>query len=186
MEPRNNMNRLREKYIKEIGPKMTKEFKISNVMALPKIMKISVNAGVGSFRENREAVESFTDELSALSGQKAYPRKARKSEAGFKMRKGDIVGYSVTLRGERMWAFLDKLISIAIPRVRDFRGLEDSFDENGNYSMGIREHVIFPEVNPNTTKGIRSMQVTVVFNTKDKEKNKYLLTALGMPFRKEE
>lgn len=181
------MNRLREKYEKEIAPKMQKDLKISNVMALPKILKISINSGIGPFRENREAVESFQEELSALSGQKAYPRKARKSEAGFKIRKGDIVGYSVTLRGDKMWAFLDKLINIAIPRVRDFRGLSDeSFDDNGNYSLGIKEHVIFPEVNPNTTKGIRSLQLTIGFSTSDTEHNKYLLNSLGMPFRKDD
>lgn len=181
------MNRLREKYEKEIAPKMQKDLKISNVMALPKILKISINSGIGPFRENREAVESFHEELSALSGQKAYPRKARKSEAGFKIRKGDIVGYSVTLRGDKMWAFLDKLINIAIPRVRDFRGLSDeSFDDNGNYSLGIKEHVIFPEVNPNTTKGIRSLQLTIGFNTSDVDHNKYLLNSLGMPFRKDD
>ena len=181
------MNRLREKYIKEIAPKMMKELKLSNVMALPKILKVSINSGVGPFRENREALDSFLEELSALAGQKAYPRKARQSVAGFKIRKGDIVGYSVTLRGERMWAFLDKLINVAIPRVRDFRGLDDmSFDGNGNYSLGIREHVIFPEVNPNTTKGLRSMQITVVFSTSDVEHNKYLLAGLGMPFRKDD
>ncbi|HAI63170.1 MAG: 50S ribosomal protein L5 [candidate division WWE3 bacterium GW2011_GWF2_41_45] len=181
------MNRLKEKYIKEIAPKMMKELKISNVMALPKVLKVSINSGVGPFRENREALESFLEEFSSLAGQKAYPRKARQSVAGFKIRQGDIVGYSVTLRGERMWAFLDKLINIAIPRVRDFRGLEDtSFDGNGNYSLGIREHVIFPEVNPNTTKGLRSMQITVVFSTSDVEHNKYLLAGLGMPFRKDD
>jgi large subunit ribosomal protein L5 len=181
------MNRLREKYIKVLAPKMSKDLGLENVMSLPKIQKISINSGIGSFRENREAVDSFQEELSALAGQKAYPRKARKSEAGFKIRQNDVVGFSVTLRGERMWAFLDKLISIAIPRVRDFRGLEDtSFDGNGNYSIGVREHVIFPEVNPNTTKGIRSLQVTIVFNTRDTETNKYLLAGLGMPFRKEE
>lgn len=181
------MNRLKEKYLKEIAPKMMKELKISNVMALPKIEKISLNSGIGSFRDNKEQVDSFVEEMSAFAGQKAYPRKARISVAGFKVRENDVVGYSVTLRGERMWAFLDKLISISIPRVRDFRGLSDvSFDKNGNYSMGIKEHVIFPEVNPNTTKGIRSLQMTVVFNTKDIEKNKYLLTCLGFPFRKDD
>jgi large subunit ribosomal protein L5 len=178
------MNRLKEKYIKEIAPKITKEFKLSNVMEVPKVIKIHVNAGIGSFRENKEAVESFVYDLEALSLQKPYMRTARLSEAGFKIRKGDMVGYAVTLRGERMWAFLDKLINIALPRVRDFRGLsEKSFDGNGNYSIGIKEHVIFPEVNVNTTKGIRNMQVTIVLSSKNVEMNKALLKALGMPLK---
>ncbi len=181
------MNRLREKYLKEIAPKLQKELGIASVMALPKIQKISINAGIGPFRENKEAVQNFADEMSALAGQSVFPRKARKSEAGFKIREGEVVGYAVTLRSDRMWAFLDKLISIALPRVRDFRGLENtSFDGNGNYSLGIREHVIFPEVNQNNTKGTRSLQVTIVFNTKDVDQNRYLLTALGMPFKKDD
>jgi large subunit ribosomal protein L5 len=181
------MERLREIYQKEVVPKLMKEFKLSNVMEVPTIKKVVINVGVGPFRENREAVESFVNELADIAGQKPYPRKARLSEAGFKVRKGDIVGYAVTLRGDRMWAFIDKLVNVALPRVRDFRGLNvGSFDEGGNYSLGIREHVIFPEVNPNTVKGIRSMQATVVTNTTDREKNFALLKELGFPFKKEE
>jgi len=177
------MERLKEKYLKEIAPKLVKQFKLSNVMEAPKILKVSVNSGIGPFRENKEAVESFAEELSNISGQRAFARKAKKSEAGFKIKQGDVVGYAVTLRGDRMWAFVDKLINIAFPRIRDFRGFSnDSFDGEGNYSVGIREHVIFPEVNPNTTKGIRSLQVTIVFSTKDKEKNQSLLKELGFPF----
>lgn len=177
------MERLKEKYLKEIAPKLVKEFKLSNVMEAPKILKVSINSGIGPIRENKEAVESFAEELSNISGQKAFPRKARKSEAGFKIKQGDVVGFAITLRGDRMWAFIDKLINIAFPRIRDFRGFSnDSFDGAGNYSVGIREHVIFPEVNPNTTKGIRSLQVTIVFNTKDKLKNQQLLKELGFPF----
>ena len=177
------MERLKEKYLKEIAPKLVKEFKLGNVMEAPTILKVSINSGTGSFRENKEAVEFFADELSNISGQKAFARKARKSEAGFKIKQGDVVGFAVTLRGDRMWAFIDKLINIAFPRIRDFRGFSnDSFDGEGNYSVGIREHVIFPEVNPNTTKGIRSLQVTIVFSTKDKEKNQQLLKELGFPF----
>lgn len=177
------MERLKEKYLKEIAPKLATQFKLGNVMEAPKILKISVNSGIGPFRENKEAVESFADELSNITGQRAFARKARKSEAGFKIKQGDVVGFAVTLRGDRMWAFIDKLINIAFPRIRDFRGFSnDSFDGEGNYSVGIREHVIFPEVNPNTTKGIRSLQVTIVFSKKDKEKNQYLLKELGFPF----
>ena len=177
------MNRLKEKYNKEIAKDMLKEFKLGNVMEVPSIKKISINAGIGPFRENREAADFFASELSDIAGQKVFERKARKSEAGFKIKQNDIVGYTVTLRGDRMWAFLDKLINIAFPRIRDFRGFSpDSFDENGNYSVGIREHVIFPEVNPNTTKGIRSLQVTVVFNGKNIDQNRYLLKKLSFPF----
>jgi len=177
------MERLKEKYIKEIAPKIVKEFKLSNVMEAPKIIKVNLNSGIGPFRENKEAVDMFAEELSNISGQKSYPRKAKKSEAGFKIKQGDTIGLSVTLRGDRMWAFLDKLINIAFPRIRDFRGFsEESFDHAGNYSVGIREHVIFPEVNPNTTKGIRSMQVTIVFDSDDVEKNKFLLKEFAFPF----
>lgn len=177
------MERLKEKYIKEIAPKIVKEFKLSNVMQAPRILKVNVNSGIGPFRENKEAVESFADELSNIVGQRVFKRKAKKSEAGFKIKQGDVVALAVTLRGDRMWTFLDKLINIAFPRIRDFRGFSDeSFDNTGNYSIGIREHVIFPEVNPNTTKGIRSLQVTIVFSKNDKEKNQFLLKQLGFPF----
>jgi len=181
------MNRLKEKYQNEIVPKLKKEFGFKSIMEAPRIKKIVVNAGIGGFRENRDAVESFENELAQLLGQKPSPKKARLSEAGFKIRKGDVVGYSATLRGERMWAFLDKLISVAIPRIRDFRGLDiSSFDDAGNYSLGITEHVIFPEVNPNTTKGIRHLQLTIVSSNNDKRINKALLSYIGMPFKKEE
>ena len=177
------MNRLKEEYKNRIAEEIKKEFKLQNVMEVTGIEKISVNSGIGPFRENKEAVDSFAEELSEICGQKVFERKARKSEAGFKIREGDVVGFAVTLRGDRMWAFLDKLINIAFPRIRDFRGFSpDSFDQNGNYSVGIREHVIFPEVNPNTTKGIRSLQVTVVFNGKNIDQNRYLLKKLSFPF----
>jgi len=181
------MNRLREKYEKEIVPQVTKEFGLKSIMEVPRIKKIVVNAGIGSFRDSRESVESFENELALILGQRPYPRKARLSEAGFKIKKGDVVGYAATLRGDRMWAFLDKLISIAIPRIRDFRGLDiSSFDESGNYSLGISEHIIFPEVNPNTTKGIRNLQLTIVSTSDYKKINKEILSYLGMPFKKEE
>ena len=177
------MSRLKEEYKNKIAPKIKKDFDLKNVMEVPGIAKVTLNSGIGSFRENREAVDSFVEEFSNLSGQRVYERKARKSEAGFKIKQGDIVGFSVTLRGDKMWAFLDKLINVAFPRIRDFRGFNpDSFDINGNYSLGIKEHVIFPEVNPNITKGIRSLQITIVFNKKDIEKNKFLLKELKFPF----
>jgi len=180
------MERLNLKFKKEISPEIKKEKKLENVMQVPGLIKIVVNSGIGSFREKKEVVESFTQELANICGQKPYPRQAKKSEAGFKIRKGDTVGLAVTLRGDRMWAFLDKFINVALPRVRDFRGISNTaFDESGNYSIGIREHVIFPEVDPNSVKEIRNLQVTIVTNSKDKELNKLLLHKLGLPFRKD-
>ncbi len=177
------MNRLKEEYKSKIVPEMIKDFDLKNVMEVPSILKVSVNSGIGPFMENKEAVDFFAQELSEIAGQKVFERKARKSEAGFKIKQNDIVGFAVTLRGDKMWAFLDKLINIAFPRIRDFRGFDpNSFDMNGNYSLGIKEHVIFPEVNPNTTKGIRSLQVTIIFNNKDTEKNRFLLKKLNFPF----
>ena len=180
------MIRLKETYIKKIIPMLKKELELSNVNEVPRLRKIVVNSGIGPFRENKDAIESFIHDLSVITGQKPYPRKARLSEAGFKIKQGDVVGYAVTLRGARMWAFLDKLINIALPRVRDFRGLKNtSFDENGNYSIGIKEHVIFPEVDANTTKGIRSLQITIVTDSNDLAANKKLLLELGVPIREE-
>jgi large subunit ribosomal protein L5 len=180
------MNRLKEIYAKKAAPKVRKEFELSNIMDVPRIQKVSINAGIGGFRDNREAVESFVSELTALAGQKPYARKARMSEAGFKVRKDEVVGYAVTLRSDKMWAFLDKFVNIVLPHVRDFRGLStESFDEMGNYSVGVREHVIFPEINPNVVKGIRSLQVTVVLSKNDKTQNLALLKELGFPFKKE-
>lgn len=180
------MNRLKEKYTKEIVSKIKKDFNLSNVMEVPRLLKVSVNSGVGNFRDNKEAFETFSQELTEIAGQKIFQRKARMSEAGFKMKKGDIVGLAVTLRGERMWAFIDKLNSVVLPRVRDFRGISvESFDQDGNYSLGIKEHTIFPEVNANTTKGIRGLQITVVMSSSDTKMNREVLTQLGFPFRKD-
>lgn len=179
------MNRMHEMYKNQIAQELMKEFNLANVMQVSKLTKISINSGIGSFRDNREAVDSFLADFVAFAGQKPFVRKARLSIAGFKIKQNDVVGYAVTLRGDKMWAFLDKFINIALPRVRDFRGVsESSFDKNGNYSLGIKEHVIFPEVNANTTKGIRSLQVSLVFNSNNVELNRALLTKLGMPFRK--
>jgi len=179
--------RMKEKFNKEVAPTLMKDLSLDNLMEVPRIEKIVVNAGIGSFRDNKEAVESFIEELAALTGQAPSVRKARLSIAGFKIRKGDVVGVAVTLRGARMWAFLDKFINVVLPQVRDFKGVEpDSFDESGNYSVGITEHTVFPEVNPNTTKGMRHMQITIVTTADEKEKAKKLLEALGMPFREDQ
>lgn len=180
------MNRLRTAYKENIQKQLVEELDLSSIMEAPKLKKIVVNAGIGDFRDSQEAVDSFVEELTNITGQKPAARSARKSESGFKIRQGDVVGYSVTLRGERMWAFLDKFVNIVLPRFRDFKGLEPgSFDEYGNYSVGIREHVVFPEVNPNRVKGIRSLQVTFRIDAKDPKHSKVLLEKLGMPFRKD-
>jgi large subunit ribosomal protein L5 len=171
----------------DIVPKLMQELGLKNPMEVPKLLKVSVNAGVGSFRDNKEALESFTAELADICGQKPVLKTARISEAGFKIKKGDVVGVSVTLRGERMWAFVEKFISVVLPRVRDFKGVNPtSFDKNGNFSVGITEHTIFPEVNPNIVKGIRSLQITFVTSNTEKEKSKALLSMIGMPFKKED
>ncbi|MFH1295538.1 MAG: 50S ribosomal protein L5 [bacterium] len=180
------MNSLSELYKEKVVKELQKELKLENAMEVPRITKIVVNAGIGNFKDVREAVESFVAELAGLTGQKPSPRKARLSEAGFKIRKGDIVGYTVTLRGAYMWAFLEKLIRVVLPRTRGFWGLSaDSFDGHGNYSLGIREHTVFPEVNPNTVKGIRSLQITVGTSTKDDKEALALLKSLGFPFKKD-
>lgn len=180
------MERLKEKYIKEVAPALIKELELGNVMEVPKITKVVVSAGIGDFRENKDAVAGFEEELAFLTGQKPSERKARMAEAGFKIRKGDKIGYTTTLRGKKMWAFLDKFINIVLPRVRDFNGLNPkSFDGGGNFSIGLDEHTIFPEVDANMTKGIRGLQVTIVTNTRDDEKSKALLSSIGVPFEKE-
>lgn len=177
--------RLYKKYKEEVVPAIIKELELDNVMEVPSIKKIVINAGIGEFKDNKEAVALFEKELGDIAGQKPTERKSRLSIAGFKVRKNDVVGLAVTLRGPKMWSFLDKFINIVLPRVRDFNGLNDkSFDENGNYSVGIKEHTIFPEVNPNTTKGIRSLQVVIVTNSGDMNMSKKLLSMVGLPFRK--
>lgn len=179
------MNRLRALYKDEIAANLKKDLGLKNTMEVPRLIKVTVNAGIGDIRENREALESFASDIGLITGQKPNPRKARKSESGFKIRQGETVGYAVTLRGEKMWTFLDKFINVVLPRVRDFKGLNpNSFDGNGNYSVGIREHIIFPEVNPNKIKGIRSLQVNFSIDSQSKEHSLALLEKLGMPFNK--
>ncbi len=180
------MNRLRTAYKEKVQNQLVEDLGLSSIMEAPKLRKIVVNAGIGDFKDNKEALDSFVEELMQITGQKPAPRAARKSESGFKIRQGDVVGYSVTLRGERMWAFLDKFINIVLPRVRDFKGLNPkSFDESGNYSVGIREHVIFPEINPNKVKGIRSLQITFGISSKEPAHSRVLLEKLGIPFMKD-
>lgn len=180
------MNRLREEYKEKISKKLLEDLKLSSPMQLPRLKKVVVNAGIGDIRESKEAVSSFVEELTAITGQKPYPRKARLSEAGFKIRKNDVVGYAVTLRGEKMWAFVDKLNNIVFPRVRDFKGVSlKSFDAHGNYSLGLKDHTIFPEIDPNKVKGAHGLQVTMCVDAENVEHCKELLKLLGVPFKKD-
>lgn len=180
------MNNLYTLYKEKAVKDLTKELGVENVMEVPAVKKVVVNAGIGGYKDSREAVDSFVAEMAALTGQKPSPRKARLSEAGFKIRKGDVVAYTVTLRGASMWAFLEKFINVVLPRTRGFWGLnQDSFDGKGNYSVGVREHTVFPEVNPNAVKGIRSLQITVGTNAGDDKRALSLLKSLGFPFKKD-
>jgi large subunit ribosomal protein L5 len=179
--------RMLEKYRTETAPQLVEELSLENALEAPRILKVSVNAGLGEFMESKEAIASFREELSQILGQIPHPRPSRKAISGFKLRKGDIVGMSATLRGERMWAFLDKLVNIVLPRVRDFRGLSvTAFDSHGNYSLGLDDHTIFPEVNPNQVKASRGLQINIVTSTDDVGASRLLLQKLGFPFVKEE
>jgi large subunit ribosomal protein L5 len=178
------MNRLKEKYQKEVVPSLTKEFGYKNVMAVPKISKVVVNMGLGEATSNAKIIETGADELARITGQKPVTRRSKKSIAQFKVRKGQPVGTMVTLRGERMWAFLDRLVSIALPRVRDFKGVSPkSFDGRGNYTLGIREEIIFPEVNFEKLDKPKGMNITFNTTAANDEQGRALLRHLGMPFR---
>jgi len=177
------MNRLKEFYTTKLKTELTKELGLSNIMQVPRLEKIVINSGIGSFRDNKDSLDSFFNEFMSISGQRPNFRKARFSEAGFKVRKNDLVGLTVTLRGERMWDFLERLISVSLPRVRDFKGVsKKAFDKLGNYSIGIKEHIIFPEVDANKTKGVRSLQVNFVFKNGSPVNSFKLLEKLGLPF----
>lgn len=178
------MARLREKYKKEIAPALAKEFEIKNPMAIPKIEKIVVNMGLGEASANAKILDVATEELKSITGQKPVITKAKKSIAAFKLRQGMSIGTMVTLRGERMYEFLDRLISVALPRVRDFRGISGkAFDGRGNYTVGIREQLIFPEIDFNKVDKTRGMNVSIVTTARNDDEARSLLKALGMPFR---
>lgn len=177
------MNRLKELYTSKLKKEVMKDLGLENIMQVPSLDKIVINSGIGSFRDNKDALDSFFNEFMSIAGQRPNFRKARISEAGFKVRKNDLVGVTVTLRGERMWDFLERLISVSLPRVRDFKGVnKKAFDKLGNYSIGIKEHIIFPEVDANKTKGIRSLQVNFVFKNGSPVNSIKLLEKLGLPF----
>jgi len=179
------MNRLKEKYVKEVVPSLTKKYNYKTPMLVPKLEKIVVNMGVGDATVNSKNLENAVKELEKITGLKAVETTAKKSIASFKIREGHKIGCKVTLRGERMYNFLDKLISISLPRVRDFRGLSPkSFDGRGNYTIGIKEQIIFPEINFDEVEKVRGMDVVLVTTAKTNEEAFDLLKELGVPFRK--
>ena len=178
------MNRLREKYIKEVVPSLTEKHGYTTPMLVPKIEKIVVNMGVGDATVNSKNLENAVNELEKITGLKAVETTAKKSIASFKVREGHKIGCKVTLRGDNMYTFLDKLISISLPRVRDFRGVSaNSFDGRGNYSMGVKEQLIFPEIEYDKIDKIRGMDIIFVTTAKSDEEAKELLKLLGMPFK---
>lgn len=180
MEPR-----LKEKYKKEIIPKILKNRKFNNVMEVPRINKITVNMGIGSAIQNIKELESASQDLAKITGQKPVITKARKSVAGFKLRQGNPIGCMVTLRGKRMYEFLDRLLSIAIPRIRDFRGLsKKSFDGSGNYTIGIKEQLIFPEVEYDSILSVKGMNITITTSAENDDEALFLLEEFGFPFKK--
>lgn len=177
------MTRLKEKYEKEIAPAMMQKFNYKSVMQIPKLEKVVVNMGLGDAKDNAKALDSAVSELALVTGQKPIVIKARKSVAAFKLRKGMNVGAKVTLRGDRMYQFVDKLLNVALPRVRDFRGVSTkSFDGRGNYAIGIKEQLIFPEVDYDKVEQIRGMDIILVTTAETDEEAKELLRLLGMPF----
>jgi large subunit ribosomal protein L5 len=178
------MNRLKERYEKEAVPALTKEFGYTNVMAVPKIAKVVVNMGLGEATSNAKIIEVGADELGRITGQKPVVRRAKKSIAAFKVRKGQPIATSVTLRGERMYEFLDRLVSIALPRVRDFRGVSPKgFDGRGNFTLGLKDQLLFPEIDYMKVDKSRGMNVSVVTTAKTDQEARKLLQLIGMPFR---
>ncbi len=179
------MNRVQQNYIENVKPSLIKKFAYSSVMQAPKLEKIVVNMGVGDAIQNAKLIDAAVEDLTAITGQKPVVTKAKKSIANFKLREGVAIGCKVTLRGERMYEFFDKLVSVALPRVRDFRGLsKDSFDGRGNYTLGIKEQLIFPEINYDKVLKIRGMDIVIVTTANTDEEGLELLTQLGMPFKK--
>ena len=175
--------RLKALYDREVRARLKDELGVSSVMQVPRVQKITLNMGVGEAKTEAKALDSAIEELTTIAGQRAHVRKARKSIAGFKLREGMPVGARVTLRGTRMWEFLDRLVSIALPRIRDFRGLNPgSFDGRGNFSLGIREQIIFPEIDYDSIAGIRGLDVAITTSAANDEQGLALLRALGMPF----
>ncbi len=179
------MARLKEEYNKTIRKELLKEGSFGNIMAVPTLKKIVLNVGAGDVVKDSSALEDIKEILAKISGQKPVVNKARKAVSAFKIREGMEIGVSVTLRGDRMWEFFDKLVNIVFPRVKDFRGLDvSSFDGSGNYSIGIEDHTVFPEIDPNNTSKIRSLEITIVTTAGNDKDGKMLLDKFGFPFKK--
>jgi large subunit ribosomal protein L5 len=180
------MNRLKERYQTELVPALQEQLSLPNVMQVPQIKKVVVNIGMGEALDNPKSLDAAVSDLSQITGQKPVVTKARVSIAAFKLREGRSIGVKVTLRGERMWSFLDRLLNIVLPRVRDFRGVSrDAFDGRGNYTLGLREQLIFPEIEYDKIDKIRGMEITIVTSAQNDEQAARLLELLGMPFRKD-
>jgi len=181
------MNKMQEKYNQEVVPALRKAFDLKNVMQVPRIEKVVVNIGLGEAMDNPKALEAAVSDLTTITGQKPITTKARKSIANFKLREGRLIGTKVTLRGDRMWAFLDRLMNTALPRVRDFRGVSaNAFDGRGNYTLGLRDQLIFPEIEYDKIDKLRGMEVTIVTTARNDDQARVMLQLLGMPFIKKE
>jgi large subunit ribosomal protein L5 len=179
------MNRLKEKYVKEITPALMSKFNYKSVMQVPKLDKIVVNMGIGDAVQNAKALDVAVEELATITGQKPVVTRAKKSIAGFRLREGMPIGAKVTLRGERMYEFIDKLVSVSLPRVRDFRGVsKKAFDGRGNYTLGVKEQLIFPEIDYDKVSKVRGMDIVIVTTANTDEEARELLTQIGMPFQK--
>ena len=177
------MTRMKEKYLKEVAPALMEKFQYKSVMQIPRIDKIVVSVGCGDCKDNNKALDAVIKDISAITGQHAVATVARKSVANFKLREGMKVGVKVTLRSDRMWEFLDRLLNVALPRVRDFRGISaDAFDGRGNYSLGLKEQIIFPEIDYDKIEKLRGMNIAITTTAKTDEEARELLRALGAPF----
>ena len=177
---------LKERYENEVVPALMKSLKMSNIMEVPRVKKVIVNIGVGEALDNAKALDAAVGDLTQIAGQKPVVTKARKSIAAFKLREGRSIGVKVTLRGERMWSFLDRLMNIALPRVRDFRGISaNAFDGRGNYTLGLREQLVFPEIEYDKIDKLRGLEITIVTSARTDDEGRQLLQLLGMPFKKE-
>ena len=179
------MHHLKERYNEQVRDELAEQFGLDNVMQVPRIEKVVVNVGVGEALDDAKALDATVEDIARIAGQQPVVTRARKSVANFKLREGRAIGVKVTLRGERMWSFLDRLMNVALPRTRDFRGVSnDSFDGRGNYTLGVREQLIFPEISYDQIDEVRGFEVTIVTTAPDDEQGRALLSGLGMPFRR--
>ncbi len=179
------MNKLKDEYKKNIIPKIVKDHKITNVHLVPKVDKVVINVGIGKIKDDKKMVNMIKSDVAAITGQKPLECQSKKAISGFKLRQGDVVGISVTLRGKKMYDFIEKLIHVALPRVRDFKGIDEKkFDKQGNLNIGIKEHIIFPEIKYEDVEKIYSIQITIVTNTNDPKLAKALIESFGFPFKK--